>query len=582
MSAYEAPASVERRSGRPGPALLVIAAAQFLIVMDATVVTVGMPSIGAALGMRPANLSWVLTGYALAFGGLLLTGGRTGDLLGARRTYRAGLLLLVATSLLGGLATSGAALIAARVGQGAAAAFVAPAALSLLATTFPAGLARARAMGVYGAMSGLGPVAGLLLGGVLTQYAGWRWILLVNIPIALVILAGTRTLVDGGRAPGRVDLPGALTATVGIGLGVYAVNHATTAGWTDRVVLASGLAAVGLLAAFVVTQRRSRDPMLPRAVLADRSRAGAYLVMLLMGAGMLATYYFLTLYMQLVQGYAPVQTGLVYMPMALATVLGSGLLAPALLARFSARAVTILGMLLAAASMVWFGYLAADQNPWLVLIPAQVVSGVGVGLGFVALTVAGVRGVSGHHTGIASGVINAATQIGGALGLAVLATIATAATNSTPSGTAPDSALTSGYTTGLLAAGTLFLAAILVAARTLNPTADHNADPHTNDTGGADMSITRNHRYTVPAADVDELIARRATLIAVIRSSYPGLAETRLTRLDDGTYNDVWRWDTVGQMRAALAAIPTIPQARAAMSLTREATAVNGEIIDER
>ena len=597
MSAYEAPTlsppdvppeapavAASQPSARPGLALLAIAAAQFLIVMDATVVTVGLPSIGAALGMQPANLSWVLTGYALAFGGLLLTGGRIGDLLGARRTYRAGLLLLVVTSLLGGLATGGAVLIAARIGQGVAAAFIAPAALSLLATTFPAGSARTRAMGVYGAMSGLGPVVGLLLGGALTQYAGWRWILLVNIPIALAILVGTRALAEGDRAPGRVDLPGALTATLGFGLLVYAVNQATTAGWTAPGVIAAGFAALALLAAFVIIQRRSQTPMLPPAVMADRGRRGVYLVIFLTGAGMLATYYFLTLYMQLIKGYTPLHTGLVYLPMALATVLGSGLLAPKLLERFSVRAVTVVGMLLAIVSMVWFGQLAADQNPWVVLIPAQVVSGIGIGLAFVTLTIAGVRGVAGHHTGIASGVINAATQIGGALGLAVLATIAAAATDSRPAGTPLANALTSGYTVALVTGGALFLAALIVAVLTLNPTSDPDADPqpNRNATLGADMTIVRAHRYTVPPADVDELIARRARLIAAIRGAHPGLNETRLTRLEDGTYTDVWRWDSAEQMRAALKAIPTIPEARAAMSLTREATSLNGEIIDER
>jgi MFS family permease len=204
--------------------------------------------------------------------------------------------------------------------------------------------------------------------------------------------------------------------------------------------------------------------------------------MVLMGAGMLATYYFLTLYMQLVKGYMPVRTGLVYLPMALATVLGSGLLAPKLLERFSVRTVTVIGMLLAAASMVWFGQLAVDQSPWTVLIPAQVVSGVGIGLGFVTLTIAGVRGVLAHHTGIASGVINAATQIGGALGLAVLATIAAAVTGNVSSGTPPPVALTDGYTTALVIGGALFLAALLVATLTLNPTSDLDADRSPNRT----------------------------------------------------------------------------------------------------
>lgn len=459
-------------AGRYGLALLVIVAAQFLIVMDATVVTVGLPSIGAALSMQPDALSWVLTGYALAFGGLLLTGGRITDLLGARRTYRTGLLLLALTSLAGGLATSGAILIAARIGQGVAGAFIAPAALSLLATSFPTGPARTRAMGVYGAMSGLGPVVGLLAGGVLTEYASWRWVLLVNIPVALALLAGTGVLAESDRAPGRLDVPGAVTATLGFGALVVAVNQTPTFGWTGQPVIVSGTVALLLLAGFALIQVRSRTPMLPMVVLADRGRAGAYLIMFLLGAGMLATYYFLSLYMQQVKGYPPLRTGLVYLPMALATVFGSGALAPRLLERFSVRAVTILGLGLATASMVWFAQLSSDQSPWVILIPAQVVSGTGVGLAFVTLTIAGVRGIAGAHTGIASGVVNTASQIGGAVGLAALATVATATISSQPAGTPLAGALTSGYTTAFLASGVLFLAAVLVAALTLNQPAD--------------------------------------------------------------------------------------------------------------
>jgi EmrB/QacA subfamily drug resistance transporter len=589
MSVYEAPtlspATGPPEAGRKlDPALLVIAAAQFLIVMDATVVTVGLPSIGSALHMQPSDLSWVVTGYALAFGGLLLTGGRTGDLLGARRTYRAGLLLLVVASSAGGLAVSGAVLIAARIGQGVAAAFIAPAALSLLATTYPAGPARTTAMGVYGAMSGLGPVAGLLLGGALTEYVDWRWILLVNIPVALVILVGTSVLVESDRARGRLDLPGGLTATLGVGALVYAVSQAPVAGWTSPTVVIIGAAAFVLLVAFLVIQSRSSNPTVPVAVVADRGRAGAYLVMFLLGAGMLATYYFLSMYMQQVNGYPPLLTGLAYLPMAIATVLGSGALAPKLLERLSVRAVTVLGLGMAAASMLWFAQLGADQNPWVVLIPAQVVSGVGVGLGFVTLTIAGVRGVAGHHTGTASSMINTATQIGGALGLAVLVTIATTATAGQPTGTPLADALASGYVTSFLGSGVLFLAALLVAVRTLDPATHNNADnpPSSNGTKGTDMSVARTHHYTIDPADLDELLARRATLIATVRKSHPGLTETRLIQLADGTYTDIWRWDSAEQMQGALAATPTIPEARAAMSLTRDLTALNGEIIDER
>ncbi|MFI7048832.1 MFS transporter [Streptosporangium sandarakinum] len=452
-----------------GLALLVIAAAQLLMVMDGTIVTVGLPVIGAGLRIDEADLDWVLTAYALAFGGLLLADGRAGDLFGRRRLFRAGLTVFLAASLLGGLAGNESMLIAARVLQGLGAAIVAPAALSLLADTFPAGPERNRALGVYGAMGGLGSVAGLLLGGALTEYLGWRWIMFVNIPIALLVLAGTFALVPGTRERGGLDLPGALTATLALGSLVYAINRAGSHGVGDGLTLAFGAVAVASLVAFVVIQRGAHSPMLPSGVLADRGRLGANLVMLLMGAGQLATFYFLTLYMQTIKQYSPMITGLAYLPFAVGIGIGSGVVGPALQARASTRTVLATGMAVAAAAMGWFGLLTPDQNPLLVLLPAQLAGGVGLGIGFVGATIGGVQGVASRDSGIASGLVNTSQQIGGALGLAVLAGIAVTATANRPPGTPPHDALTSGYTAGLLGAGAFYLAAILAAVLLLRP-----------------------------------------------------------------------------------------------------------------
>jgi EmrB/QacA subfamily drug resistance transporter len=468
-SRTSSPAQTPPSGRRLGLALLVIAAAQLMLVLDATIVNVALPSIQRALRMRSSDLTWVLTSYGLAFGGLLLAGGRAGDLFGRRRVFRLGLVVFTLASLAGGLATTGAVLVAARVGQGVGAAMAAPTALSLLATTFPPGPARNKALGVYGAMGALGAVVGLLLGGMLTEYLSWRWILFVNLPIALAVLAGTAVLVEGDRERGGIDAPGAVTATLGLGALVYAINRANQDGWTSGGVLGLGAVAAVLLMTFVLIQRRSATPMLPPAVLAHRGRLGANLVMFLSGAGMLATFYFLTLYMQVVKGYAPMRTGLAYLPFTLGALIGAGTLGPRLLARTSQRTVIMLGMALAAAGMVWFSRLTPDQNPFAVLLPAQLVASIGLGLGSVAATAAAVRGVAPQATGVAAGVINTTLQVGGALGLAILAAIATATASDQPPGTALPDALTQGYTIGILAGGVLYLAALVVAALTLSP-----------------------------------------------------------------------------------------------------------------
>ncbi|WP_129838647.1 MFS transporter [Streptomyces sp. RFCAC02] len=472
MTSYDDTTSPARAgTGNRGPALLVIAAAQLLIVMDGTIVTVGLPLIGTGLDIAAADLDWVLTSYALAFGGMLLAGGRAGDVFGRRRLFRAGLVVFLLASLLGGVAQSGGMLIAARVLQGVGGAIVAPAALSLLADTFPAGPQRNKALGVYGAMGGLGAVVGLLLGGVLTQYLGWRWIMFVNVPFALLVLLGTSAVVPGARRRGGIDLPGAVSATLALGSLVYAINRAGSDGIGDTPTLVSGGAALVLGVAFIVIQRRVGDPMLPAGVLADRARLGANLVMLLMGAGQLATFYFLTLYMQSVKDYSPVVTGLAYLPFAIGIGIGSGVVGPRLQVRASARGALAIGMTVAGAAMVWFSMLTPGQNALVTLLPAQLVGGIGLGIGFVVATISGVQGVDPEDAGVASGLINTSQQIGGALGLAVLAGIAVDATADQPAGTAIADALTEGYTTGLLGAGAFYAAAVVVAVTLLRPRA---------------------------------------------------------------------------------------------------------------
>src|SRR6516162_10143969 len=324
------------------------ATAQLMLVLDDTIVNVALPSMQRSLHLATPNLNWVISFYALAFGGLLLAGGRAGDLFGRLRTFRTGIVIFALASAAGGFASNETVLITARVVQGCGAALAAPSALSLLATTFPAGPARTRALGVYGAMAGLGSVVGLLLGGTLTEYASWRWVLFINAPIAVAVLAGTWTgvLVPGDTERGTLDLPGALTATLGIGSLIYALTRGGTNGWTDAGTLVAFAIGAALLFAFAAAERRRRTPMLPASVVRDRNRGGANAVLLLLGTGMLAMYYLLTLYMQLVRGYSALHTGLAYLPNVAGLGMAAAGLGPRLFAALPARAVVAAGMLI--------------------------------------------------------------------------------------------------------------------------------------------------------------------------------------------------------------------------------------------
>ena len=451
-----------------GLALLVIATAQLMLVLDDTIVNVALPSIQRSLHLATPHLNWVISFYALAFGGLMLAGGRAGDLFGRLKVFRLGIVVFTLASLAGGFAPNGAALIAARVVQGSGAAIAAPCALSLLATTFPAGPARTRALGVYGAMGGLGSVVGLLLGGALTEYLSWRWVLFINVPIAIGVLIGTGVLVPGDTERGALDVPGAIAATLGIGSLIFALTRGGTNGWDDAGTLASFAAGAVLLAAFGLIERRSRAPMVPSRVVRDRNRAGANAVMLLLGAGMLAMFYLLTLYMQVVRGYSAVHTGLAYLPFVAGVGVASGGLGPRLLGAISARIVIAAGMLLCAGGLAWYvAMLTPTSDYFVVMLPAMLAGGTGTGLTFVGCTTTGMLGVAPRDSGVAAGLLNTSVQVGSALGLGALAAIASTVTRSRLPGDAVAAALTDGYVAGLLAGAVLFAAGALVAVCTI-------------------------------------------------------------------------------------------------------------------
>ena len=464
----ERPAAARRGLGL---ALLIVATAQLMLVLDDTIVNVALPSMQRSLHLPVSSLNWVISFYALTFGGLLLAGGRAGDLFGRLRVFRTGIVIFALASAGGGFAPNETVLITARIVQGCGAALAAPSALSLLATTFPAGPARTRALGVYGSMAGLGSVIGLVLGGTLTEYASWRWVLFINTPIAVAVLAATFTgvLVPGDRERGTLDVPGAITATLGIASLIYALTRGNTNGWADAGTLTAFALGAVLLLAFATIERFSRAPMLPAGVIRDRNRAGANAVMLLLGAGLLAMYYLLTLYLQLVRGYSALHTGLAYLPNVVGLGLAAGGLGPRLLAALPPRAVIAAGMLVSAGGLAWYAVmLTPTSNYYAVFLPALLASGIGAGLTFVGCTSLGMRGVAPRNSGVAAGLLNTSVQCGAALGLGTLAAIASAVTRSQQAGHTHAAALTNGYVAGLLTGAAIYAVGAIVAALTIN------------------------------------------------------------------------------------------------------------------
>src|SRR5215471_15197447 len=427
-----APAAAVAATAGPrlGLALLVIATAQLMVVLDATIVNVALPHIQRALGFSGSGLEWVVNAYALTFGGLMLLGGRAGDLLGRRRVFIAGLLLFSAASLAGGLATSQAFLLTARAVQGAGAAMVAPAALALIATTFPGGPARNRAMGVYAAMSVAGGAVGLITGGLLTTYASWRWVLFVNVPIGLAAaLAAPRVLPESPRQPGRFDLPGAITGTGGIAALVYGLSSAATSPngvshWGDAKVVASFAVAAVLLAGFAVIETRSPHALLPVRLLRNRNRTGAYLIFAGAGTAIFGMFFFLTLFLQTVWGYSALKTGgVAYLPFTAAVLVSSGAAAQ-LVPRIGARLLLLAGSAAMTGGLFWLSRITEHATYTSGVLGPTLVTGAGIGLVFVPASLVALSRVREEDSGVASSLLNTGQQVGGSTGLAVLGTVA--------------------------------------------------------------------------------------------------------------------------------------------------------------
>lgn len=405
--------------------LVVIAVAQLMIVLDATIMNIALPSAQADLGLAITDRQWVVTAYALAFGSLLLLGGRLADLIGRRRMFLLGLAGFAAASALGGASTSFGMLITARAGQGAFAAMLAPAALSLLATTFTHPNERGRAFGVYGAVAGAGGAVGLLLGGLLTEYLSWRWCLYVNVIIAGVAAIGGALLLrtDAGGQRSKLDIPGAMLVSGGMFCLVYGLSNAGTHDWGTPSTWGFLLAGLIVLAVFVWWQTRASAPLLPLRILADRNRGGAYLSMLLAGAGMFGIMLFLNFFLQQNLGYSPVQTGLAFLPMVILTMALNTISAMRLMPKFGPRPLVTAGMLLAAVGSGYLTRIDVSSGYLTHVLPAVLLAGAGLGLIFAPVVTTGTDGVPWRDTGVASATVNAGNQLGGSIGTALLNTI---------------------------------------------------------------------------------------------------------------------------------------------------------------
>jgi EmrB/QacA subfamily drug resistance transporter len=448
-------------------ALLVLAVTQFVIVLDASIVNVALPSIGRALSFSQDNLSWVVNAYTLVFGGFLLLGGRMADLLGRRNIFMAGLVVFSLASLLGGLAQSDTWLIAARAAQGLGAALVSPAALSLITTIFSEGAERNRALGVWGAVAGSGGAAGVLLGGILTQTLGWEWVLFVNVPIGLIVASlAPRVLPESRNAEHRYfDLLGAMLVTAGLALFVYAIVDANNAGWGSTKTLGLGALAIALLGGFVAWESRAPHPLMPFSIFRLRTLRASNVVGLLLGMSLFAMFFFLSLYLQQVLGLTALETGLAYLPLALMIILSAGV-ASQLVNRVGFKPTLVAGMVIIAAGLLWLTQVSAPGGSYVgdILFPSIIV-GIGLGLAFVPVTVAAVSGTRPDEAGLASGLINTSQQVGGALGLAILSAIANSRTTTAlGDGLNQAQALTSGFRLAfMVGAGFAILGAILGA-----------------------------------------------------------------------------------------------------------------------
>jgi EmrB/QacA subfamily drug resistance transporter len=459
-------------------ALVLLAAAQFVVVLDASIVNVALPSIGGDLHFSQDDLSWVINAYTLTFGGFLLLGGRLADLLGRRRLFMIGLTLFAVASFAGGIAQSAGWLVAARAVQGLGAALLSPAALSLLTTIFAEGKERNTALGVWGAVAGSGGAVGVLLGGMLTEWAGWEWVLFVNVPITAVAVLLSPRLLPESRNEGErhFDIAGAITITAGLSLLVYALVDANNAGWASTQTLGLGAIALALIAAFVLIELRTKAPLVPfPGIFRLRTITGINITALFIAMSLFSMFFFVSLYMQQVLGYDALKAGLSYLPLAGGIIVSAGL-ASGLVTRFGFKPVLVTGLLLTAAGLVWFAQVSPNGTYVNDILGPSLLSAFGLGFAFVPMTIAAVAGVRQDEAGLASGLINTSQQVGGALGLAILATIANGRTDdvmaaANGSKAALPVALTEGFQSALtvgagFAITGAILAMVLISGRT--------------------------------------------------------------------------------------------------------------------
>jgi EmrB/QacA subfamily drug resistance transporter len=460
------------RDASPWLVLVIVCFAQFMVVLDATISNVALPSIQADLGFSEANLQWVVNAYTLLFGGFLLLGGRAADLLGRRKLFVAGVTLFTLSSLACALATSEVTLIVARAFQGLGAALVLPAALSIITTTFAEGKERTRALAIWGGIAAGGSAVGLLLGGVLTELLSWEWVFLVNIPVGLGVIAVALRFVPESRVVGAArafDLTGAVTVTGGLLLLVYAIVKAEQAGWASLQTLGLGATALALLGGFLVWESRQVAPLVRLGIFRVRTLAAANAVMLLVVAGLFAMFFFATIHLLRVLGYSPLDAGLAFLPVSAAILVGSGV-STVLVKRIGPRGTAIVGMAVAAAGLLALTQAGPMASYWSDMFPALAIMAFGMGNAFVPLTIIATSGIADDDAGLASGLFNTAQQIGGALGLAVLSTLATDRTTAdladlgrAPSLAETNVALVDGFQIAYVgAAGLLALGAVLL------------------------------------------------------------------------------------------------------------------------
>jgi EmrB/QacA subfamily drug resistance transporter len=457
------------RTVHKGLALALLAAAQFIVVLDASIVNVALPSIGRELGIQDDSLSWVVNAYVLVFGGFLLLGGRLADLFGRRRVFISGLILFGIASFLGGLSQNEGQLIAARALQGLGGALLSPAALAILVATFKEGSERNKALGVWGAVAGSGGAVGTLLGGVLTETLGWEWVLFVNTPVCFAVAFGAYRVLAESRdeARPRLDVAGAVTITAGLAIFIYALVDAADAGWGSAQTIGLIALALALIAAFVVIELRTKEPLVPFAIFRNRTLTGANVTAVFVAMSLFSMFFFITLYLQQVLGYSALKAGLSYIPLS-ASIIGAAGIASAMTTRIGFKPVLIFGLVLVAGGLVWFSQVSPGGNYIDDVVFPSVLAGLGLGFSFVPVTIASVSGTQPDEAGLASGLINTSQQVGGALGLGILAAVANSRIAEV--GGPPAVALTEGFQSAFLVgagfaiAGAL-LAAVLIASR---------------------------------------------------------------------------------------------------------------------